>query len=536
MRAGATISGTAHLVLVAAAVWSGDWFTKGDPIPFTVTEIELIEGQDFEAALSTAPVVPSDGPAELAQPNEGQDAPQEIEQPQDLAQAPSSAPVLPPADVPENRPDAPDIAFPPPPTDIPTEAPLPSIAEIPSPDPLNEQSTEPESPNATEPQRAVAAVVAPLPNSKPLVPPPPEPEPELAEPEPEREAATLVAEGPRPKTLRVPATQPSDQPRPDDETPQDLLSATPGAKPAEASQPDRPTPGQRMADLSVDEPEPEAADAQRPNVLSEAPETDPLQPLASLPSPTPRPRAQRPPQPEPEPAEARVPDQTTASAEPDTEPDPGPTNVRPEAPENENTTPETDRTPETPTKVAEVDPEAPTGPAPREARLPVAKPAEKAAAARAAAAQEQQRQEAARQTADADQKKPSGASEATGQNSKPAGGSTSRFAAKLTRGERNALRVGIKKYYTYGGDRSDRSLEVIIRVRLKQDGTISGKPEMRKATGGNSATQRALFQAGRRAIIRAASAGEFKRLPVDKYQRWKALNFRFTTTKIGVSS
>ena len=38
-------------------------------------------------------------------------------------------------------------------------------------------------------------------------------------------------------------------------------------------------------------------------------------------------------------------------------------------------------------------------------------------------------------------------------------------------------------------------------------------------------------QAGRRALLQAQSAGEFRKLPPDKYGAWKVLNVVFTTEK-----
>ena len=395
MKVGASISGGLHTALVVVAIWGVDWFTDQDDLPLTITEIELVNGTDFEAALSTAPVVPSEGPADLAQPSETQSDPGDVAQPTDAtetAEAPRAAQAPPP----DAKPDVPDLLIPPPPTDVPTEAPVATIAEIPSPDPLDRKALEPESPASTEPVQPLRSVEAPLPSSKPTPPPQPEPEPEQAKPDPEA-----------------------------------------------------------------------------------------------------------------------VPEQPVETAEAQPVPQPEPTNE-----------PEVAETPQ-------AQPEAPEGPAPREARLPLAKPAELAAAAEAARKEEQRAQEEAeakeRERIAAATPKP----EAQQQPSQQAGGSDRVQARPLSNGERNALRVGIKKYYTYSGDRSDRNLRVIIRVKLNKDGSLNGNPEQRTTQGGNANSQRALFQAGRRAIIRAAAAGAFKVLPQDKYGRWKVLNFRFSIDGVG---
>ncbi|MGD1924771.1 MAG: hypothetical protein ACFB03_11390 [Paracoccaceae bacterium] len=451
MKTGATISGSAHLALVAFAIWGVDFFSASETEPLTIAEIELVDGTEFDAALSTAPFVQSEGPAELSPPSDDQSAPDAVDQSEDET-ASTDAPTLSAADAPEDTPVKPEIALPPPPTEIPTEAPRPSIAEIPSPDSLDRQAAEPESPDATEPQRAVSAISAPLPSKRPDRPPDPEPEPDLNEPEPERESATL----------------------------------------AEA------TPEQSEDQLA-------------PETDSTTPNTDPLQPLASTGESAPVSKPARPPEPEPEP-EQQKPEEPSETARPEQEDSPKPD---PEA---------------APTEVAKdtdpVEEEAPEGPAPQIAKLPVAKPADKAAAALAASRTEQQKR--ASQTAEAKPK-------AADKPAKPTGSSAVR-APKLSRGERDALRIGIKKYYTYNGDRSDRSLRVTVRVKLDKQGKIVGKPTLRQAAGGTDASQRALFNAGRRAISRAASAGEFRRLPADKYDRWKVLNFRFSTDKIGFSS
>jgi hypothetical protein len=203
------------------------------------------------------------------------------------------------------------------------------------------------------------------------------------------------------------------------------------------------------------------------------PATEPLQPLAAAPTPEPAPRPTPPPEPEPVAAE----------------------------------------TPE---------PDAPVAQAPQEARLPVAKPAERAAAARASSAPEP----VAAAPEPAEEPKPAA----------PAGGSTSQFASAVTIGEKDALRLGIKQYFVYSGNRADRTLQVTIRIRLGQDAKIIGQPELLKASGGDAATQQVLFRSGRRALLKAQSAGEFKKLPPAKYNGWKLIHVTFTPEEIGFPS
>jgi hypothetical protein len=175
-----------------------------------------------------------------------------------------------------------------------------------------------------------------------------------------------------------------------------------------------------------------------------------------------------------------------------------------------------------PEPVAAAQPDAPISNAPQEARLPVAKPAELAAAARASSAP------APVAAAPPPTEEPEPA--------EPAGGSTSQFARAVTEGEKDALRLGIKQHFFYTGNRSDRTLQVTIRIRLGRNAKIIGQPELLTASGGNEAAQNALFQAGRRALFKAQSAGEFKKLPLAKYDGWKLIHVTFTPEEIGFSS
>lgn len=385
MRTGAMISGGAHSGLLILAIFGANWFAPEEAVPLDLIEIEMVDGTDFDALLSTAPIVPNEGPAELSEPNPGESAPENIEQPEDAAQ-PTEIAELQNTEPPEPRPDQPEINIPPPPTNVPTEAPAPSEAEIPVIDELDRQAAEAESPPSTEPVQPLASK-APVPGAKPTPPPAPEPEPE-------------------------------DQP----------------------------------------DPEPVEQQEETPEAVVEK-------------------------QPEPE-----------LEQKPDDE------------------------------AVAEVSPEAPLGPAPQEAKLPIAKPSDLAAAARAAAKAEQVAQQSAQPK------------EETPKPARQSGGSTSRLAAKLTRGEKSALRLGIKQFFTYNGDRSDKSLTVVIQIKLDKSGKIIGKPKRLRATGGTKGTQNVLFNAGRRALARAGGAGEFQRLPGDKYDRWKLINVTFTIDKVGFSS
>ena len=114
--------------------------------------------------------------------------------------------------------------------------------------------------------------------------------------------------------------------------------------------------------------------------------------------------------------------------------------------------------------------------------------------------------------------------------------STSQFASAVSIGEKDALRLGIKQYFVYSGNRSDRDLQVTIRIRLGRDAKMIGQPELLNASGGDEASLKALFQAGRRALYRTSGAGEFDKLPPAKYDAWKLIHITFTPDEIGFSS
>jgi hypothetical protein len=152
----------------------------------------------------------------------------------------------------------------------------------------------------------------------------------------------------------------------------------------------------------------------------------------------------------------------------------------------------------------------------------VARPAELAAAAQASSAPPPP--EAAPKPAEAP--KPS----------EPAGGSTSQFASAVTIGEKDALRLGIKRHFVYNGNRSDRTLQVTIAIHLDRSAHITGQPELLRASGGDELTRKVLFEAGRRALYNAENAGEFAKLPPEKYAAWKLIHVTFTPEEIGFST
>lgn len=390
MRTGPVVSGAAHAALIGVALFGLPWINAGDPPPLNITEVEFIDGTDFDARLSTAPVVPNQGPAEMAPPQDRPTPELAVDQP-DQAVARLDEPALDDSAPPQPAPEEPEIVIPAPPVEVPTEAPRLSIAEVPSPDALDLQAKEPESPPSTEPLQPLAS--APSAIEAPSPSPPPEPEPELAEAEPEPEPQETEAE-PAPEALA------EAQPRaPESHAPQQ--ARLPVAKPAEVA---------RAAQAS-------SAPTRRSEPDAEPEETE------------------REPSPEPEP---------TVAEAPEAEPSPEPT---------------------------------------------------------------------------------------------PAAGSTAQFAPKLTRGEEDALRIGIKQYFVYNGNRADRSLRVVVEIRLDESGRIVEGPEKIEAEGGDPGAQTALFNSGRRALLKAQNAGVFSKLPAEKHGNWKRINITFYPNEdIGFSS
>ena len=356
---------------ILALAMFGPWlFRLDDARPLNVTSVELVDGTNFEAMLSTAPVVPNEGPMEMMPKPETEAPVFDLSTPDMTLQVPEMPLLSQTETPPDQRPDFSDLLIPPPPVVVPTEAPRPSIALVPSPDPLKRQAETPESPPSTEPLQPLASAPPP-PDPAPRPAPPPEPEPVAA-----------------------------DEPQPEPE------------KPAE-------------------KPEPEA--------------------------------------------------------------------------------------------VVEAQPDAPIDAAPQEARLPVARPAKVAAASQASGKPEP----VAAAPKPKDESKPA----------KEAGGSTSQFANTVDRGDKDALRLGIKRYFVYNGNRADRSLKVTLEIELSPDGRIIGGPTMISASGGDEASQKALVLAGERALKKAAVFGEFAKLPPDKHPAWKLIHVTFTPEEeIGFSS
>lgn len=259
------------------------------------------------------------------------------------------------------------------------------------------------------------------------------------------------------------------------------------SSPAPASRPQAPE-----VDTSAPEPEPE------PEVVEVAP-----------PEPAPAPEAEvSPPKPEPERVAAAAPAVTTpetpTSPQIDTSsPEPQPEPVEPPAEEE---------------VVTENDPEVP---APKVAPPPPRKPSNVAEAKKA--------ERLAREAA----KKPESGAKQTAEAPKSTG--TSKTVGKVSFRDREALRVGIKSYFSPPqGLRNADNLAVTIRVELNEAGKIVGKPVVRRPTGRLDPQQSALMRAGMRALGKSAARGVFARLPKDKFARWRLIDVTFTPKELRI--
>ena len=95
----------------------------------------------------------------------------------------------------------------------------------------------------------------------------------------------------------------------------------------------------------------------------------------------------------------------------------------------------------------------------------------------------------------------------------------------LTGGERDALRFAVGQCWVV--DPGARSAGVVVTVgfSLGRDGRVQGDVRQVSAAGGDAATQRAAFDAARRAILRCGARG-FP-LPAEKYEQWRDIEMTF---------
>ncbi len=96
----------------------------------------------------------------------------------------------------------------------------------------------------------------------------------------------------------------------------------------------------------------------------------------------------------------------------------------------------------------------------------------------------------------------------------------------LTGGETNAFRVAVGGCWVVDPGARSAGVKVTVSFSLGRDGKVaSGDVRQLRAEGGDAATQRAAFQAARRAILRCQKGGYA--LPVEKYEHWRDIEMTF---------
>ncbi|WP_340109087.1 hypothetical protein [Pikeienuella sp. HZG-20] len=246
-----------------------------------------------------------------------------------------------------------------------------------------------------------------------------------------------------------------------------------------------------------------------------SPELAPVAEMATAPAPAPRPAAPEVEEttPEPPPVEAVEP---APAPEPEPEPEPAP------QPEPEpQPAPEPEPTP-APAPAEETPPEQveePTTPAPKLSPPPPTKPKDLAEA-----------RKAERLAREAKTPEETGATKAA---DAPSGGGTTRTVGQLSFRDKDALRIGIKGYFSppTGLANADQ-LMVKLRIEVSEAGKIVSGPTVLEPSGALDPQHEALRRAGALALRKSEAAGVFSRLPRDKYERWRVMNVIFTPREI----
>lgn len=204
-------------------------------------------------------------------------------------------------------------------------------------------------------------------------------------------------------------------------------------------------------------------------------------------------------------------------------PPPEPVEAAPEeTPPEPKEEPEVVEEPEPQTEIAEAPPEKlndPDVPAPKLAPPPARKPKDLAVAAEA--------------TRLAREKKQAEEQGAVKQAEAPSGGGTTQTVGRLSFRDRDALRVGIRGFFSPPrGLPNEDQLAVKLQIQVSIDGKITAGPKKLEPRGRLDAAHGALMRAGVRALKKSEAAGVFSRLPKDKHARWRTMNVVFTPREI----
>lgn len=276
--------------------------------------------------------------------------------------------------------------------------------------------------------------------------------------------------------------------------------ALPPARPAQEAPP------QSLAETRVDDAPPPSAPAAPQN----RPPSDAVQPLASRAVDAPGPRPEAPQRPDVETAaETEVATEDNADAEAETA---------------------------TETEVAEAATDA--GAAPSVAAIPRSRPANVPPAREPATEPsgiEQLIAEAeAAERAETAERQAQGQSGSGGVTANQRTARAPNFSQQVSRGERDALSIGIREYFTYNG-RPAPGASVTVAIALDRGGRITNGPRRISAQGADGPVLDLIYRQARIALLRAASAGVFARLPAAKYAAWAEIHVTFTPDKGGVS-
>ena len=95
----------------------------------------------------------------------------------------------------------------------------------------------------------------------------------------------------------------------------------------------------------------------------------------------------------------------------------------------------------------------------------------------------------------------------------------------LTGGEKDAFRIAVSQCWVVDPGAQSAGVVVIVGFSLGQDGRVQGDVRQISASGGDANTQRAAFDAARRAVLRCQRDG-FP-LPVEKYEQWRDIEMTF---------
>lgn len=249
------------------------------------------------------------------------------------------------------------------------------------------------------------------------------------------------------------------------------------------------------------------------------------------PAPTPAPnRVEAPKPPEPKPAEpAPKPVEPTSELSPepkaqaDIKPEPAPEQIEPLP--SEEVTPEFASLPD----AAPVPATRPQPPKPQTAKTPERKAEQKTTASSSKSDTDTKSLED-EVAALLNREKTSGGGAKRSTDEASLGGKKTTSGNSLTVSEMDALRGQIQRCWNVpAGIEGSNALRVSVKFKLKQDGTVDGRPEIIRG-GGSSGAARAAGEAAKRAVLRCGQGGY--QLPANKYDAWQEVVVNFDPSEM----